>query len=86
MDCANVHAGKALVRSEVFQRKPLNAVLEFPTALSVNVNATIFSGLIPAAFFNSRMFTIRREITCVLPDPAQAMICRFRSIVEIARL
>jgi hypothetical protein len=28
---------------------------------------------------------MRREITWVLPEPAQAIICRFRSIVPMAR-
>jgi hypothetical protein len=45
-----------------------------PEAFSVKVNATMLAGFTPAALFDWRISTIRRDITCVLPEPAQAMI------------
>ena len=41
-------------------------------AFSVNVNAMTLRGLTPGW---ARIAAIRWEMTCVLPDPAQAMIC-----------
>jgi hypothetical protein len=74
MDGAHVHAGEAFICSEVLEREPLDPVLQLARGLLGKVNATMFSGLMPADFFDSRMLTIRREITWVLPDPAQAII------------
>ncbi len=50
-------------------------------AFSVKVNATTFSGRTPG---RRRISTIRWEMTCVLPDPAHAMMSSGSSRVLIA--
>ncbi len=55
--------------------------LSSAAAFSVKVNATMFRGFDTRL---DRIAAIRWEMTCVLPDPAHAMICSGSSRQAIA--
>jgi hypothetical protein len=54
-------------------------------AISVNVKATMLSGVIPSAALDLRMFTTRADTTRVLPEPAHPMIWRLPPNVAMER-
>jgi len=58
--------------------------LSSAAARSVNVNATMFAGVMPSSRLVARICATRSATTCVLPDPAHAMLCKLWSIVVMA--